>query len=307
MYKLLFVPFLVLFSFHNGRGQDSLYRKPSAKKIVLVACTHAALWTGAYILLNNAWYKDYERESFHFFNDIGELNQMDKIGHVWTAYQVSRLSTEMWKWSGLPDKTSIILGSVSAMAYQSIIEVQDGFSSEWGFSWGDMAANTIGAGSYAVQQLAWKEQRILIKMSYWQHDYPAALVPRRDQLFGTGLSERILKDYNSQTYWASANLKAFLPQSNLPGWLNVAVGYSSDLMVGGRVNSWTDKEGVFNDYTAIPRVRRFYLAPDIDLTRIKTRSKIIRGLFFALNAVKFPAPALELNSKGKIKLHGIYF
>ncbi len=307
MYKLLFVPLLVITSLCRLNAQDSLQQPASAKKLWLVAGTHAAIWSGTYILLDKAWYADYPSEPFHFFNDNSEWNQMDKIGHVWTAFHVARFSSEMWKWTGLNRRKSVLLGSASALAFQSIIEIQDGFSSEWGFSWGDMAANTIGAGAYALQELAWKEQRIAVKLSYWQHNYPAALIPRRDQLFGKGISERILKDYNSQTYWASANIRSFLPDSRLPKWLNISFGYSSDLMVGGRENSWTDEPGVMNDYRDIPRIRRFYLSPDVDLTRIKTRSKIIRGLFFALNAVKFPAPALELNSKGKLRLHGIYF
>ncbi len=88
---------------------------------------------------------------------------MDKFGHVWTAYQLSRVSGALWKWTGLNHTTSTILGGISGVAYQSIIEIQDGFSSEWGFSWGDMTANVIGASAYVAQELGWKDQRIQIK------------------------------------------------------------------------------------------------------------------------------------------------
>ncbi|WP_315815813.1 DUF2279 domain-containing protein [Paraflavitalea speifideaquila] len=91
---------------------------------------------GSYIALNKAWYADYPKESFHFFNDNGEWLQMDKAGHVWTAYQMSRVSGALWKWAGLSAAKSAWLGGISGVAYQSIIEIQDGFSSEWGFSWG---------------------------------------------------------------------------------------------------------------------------------------------------------------------------
>jgi VanZ family protein len=118
---------------------------PNKKRIWLVAGGHAAIWAVSYIALNQAWYADYPKEDFHFFNDWNEWNQMDKAGHVWTAYQLSRFSTEAWRWTGLKKSTSIWIGSASAVAYQSIIEIQDGFSSQWGFSWGDMVANVAGA------------------------------------------------------------------------------------------------------------------------------------------------------------------
>lgn len=283
-------------------------KKPNSNRIWLVAGAHAALWGGSYLALNKAWYADYPRQSFHFFNDNSEWDQMDKAGHVWTAYQMSRLSSELWRWAGLNDRKSAWLGGLSGVAYQSIIEIQDGFSSEWGFSWGDMAANVSGAALYTAQELLWNEQRIQLKLSYWPYDYNSPeLRTRRDQLFGKSVQERILKDYNSQTYWFSANIRSFLPDTKLPKWLNIAAGYSADGLLGGTENKWTDKGGNPHDRTDIARIRRFYLAPDIDFTKIRTRSKFLRATFFVLNMVKFPAPTLELNSKGKFRGHFIYF
>lgn len=119
--------------------------------------------------------------------------------------------------------------------------------------------------------------------------------------------ERMLKDYNAQTYWVSGNIHSFFPSSGMPSWLNVSLGYGSDGMFGGFENKWNDKAGTFHNRTDIPRTRRFFIAPDLDLTRIKTRSKLVRAIFISVNMVKFPAPALELNSRGKVKIHMLYF
>ena len=277
------------------------------KRLWLIAGAHAALWSGSYIALNKSWYANYPRSSFHFFNDNSEWNQMDKLGHIWTSYNVGRISSEMWEWTGLPRKKSVLYGGISAIAYQSIIEIQDGFSAEWGFSWGDMAANVIGAAAFVSQELGWKDQRIQIKLSYWPYHYDADLVGRRNQLFGNSLAERVLKDYNSQTYWVSANLYSFFPNTHLPKWLNISFGYGADGMLGGTVNKWTDKQGNLFNRTDIPRTRRFFLSPDIDLTKIKTRSKVLKTVFFTFNILKIPAPAIELDGKGKIKLHALYY
>lgn len=280
---------------------------PVKKRVIIVSAANISLWTASFIVLNKSWYADYPRSSFHFFNDNAEWNQVDKAGHLWTDYLVTRLSYEMWKWTGLPEKKALILGGISGVAYQSIIEIQDGFSKEWGFSWGDMAFNVAGAAAFVTQELGWKDQRIQVKLSYWPYDYPTDLVPRRNQLFGNSTNERILKDYNSQTYWASANLYSFFKQSSIPKWLNVAVGYRADGMYGGRKNTWTDKNGSYIDRTDIRRMRRFYLSPDVDLTKIKTKSGLLKTVFYVLNMVKVPAPALELNSAGKLQFHFVKF
>jgi hypothetical protein len=304
--KILFILCLgTLFLHPSGIAQDSTVNK---KRLWLVAGAHAAFWAGSYVALDKAWYADYPKEKFHFFNDNREWNQMDKAGHLWTTYQVSRVSAGLWRWTGLNRNKSAWLGGISGIAYQSIIEIQDGFSSEWGFSPVDMAINVLGAGLFVGQELGWQEQRISLKLSYWPYDYNTPeLHARRDQLFGNSFAERLLKEYNSQTIWLSANLHSFMPKSGLPKWLNVAVGYSNDGLLGGRENKWTDVEGNEIDRTDIPRVRQFFIAPDIDFTKIKTNSKFLKTVFSLLNCLKFPAPALELNSKGKFKAHAIYY
>jgi hypothetical protein len=273
------------------------------KRLYIVAGANAAFWTGSYIALNKAWYADYNKTSFHTFDDLPEWNQMDKAGHIWTTYQVGRASAELWKWTGLNNNSSAVLGGVTGLVYQGIIELQDAYSTQWGFSWSDIGANVIGAGAFVFQEIGWKDQRIQIKMSYWPAGYSAELISRRNELFGKSFMERILKDYNSQTYWVSANISSFLKSSNVPEWLNISFGYGAGGLFGGRTNIWSDKEGTVFDYSSINRERKYYLSADVDLTKIKTNSRLLRTVFFMFNTIKVPAPALELNSRGKLNLH----
>jgi hypothetical protein len=298
---LISVGLLYLVQSSCAQNDSSAMRGINKKRFWLVAGANVAFYTGSFIALNKAWYADYPKTKFHFFNDNDEWNQVDKAGHFWTTYQVSRYSGEMWEWTGLPRKKSVLLGGISGMVYQSIIEIQDAYSSEWGFSWGDVAANTAGAGLYVAQELLNGQQRLQLKLSYYPYAYPSTLKGRRDDLFGKSLAERVLKDYNSQVYWLSANLNSFFPDAQLPKWLNVAVGYGAEGMYGGRINRWTDKEGAEHDLTDIKRVRKFYLSPDVDLTKIPVHSKLLRSVLFVLNAVKIPAPAAELKN-GAVRL-----
>ena len=90
--------------------------------------------------------------------------------------------------------------------------------------------------------------------------------------------------------------------------MNVSFGYGADGMYGGFDNTAKDEAGnVTFDRRDIPRVRQFYLAPDVGLTRIKTNKKWLRTTLILLNAFKFPAPALMVDTKGQVRFHAIYF
>lgn len=278
------------------------------KRTLAMAGIHAGLYTGSMLVLNEAWYKDYPKDEFHTFNDIEEWLQVDKVGHTWSAYQISRASYAGWRWTGMNDKKAIWLAGASGFGFQTVIEVLDGFSAEWGWSWGDFSANFIGSSMFIGQHLAWQEERISFKFGFHKMTYDdPQLNKRTDELFGGSLPERMLKDYNGQTYWLSANLKSFFKQSKLPPWLNMAVGYGATGMFGGTENIWTDPDTNQEiNRSDIDRRRQFYLAPDVDFTRIKTNKKWVRTVFYCLNAFKMPAPALML-SKGKLTVHGFYF
>ena len=277
-------------------------------RIKLVTIANAVGYGGTMVGLYSAWYSNYPQSSFHFFDDNNEWKQVDKIGHGYSAYIESYGSTEMWRWAGLNRRKAAVIGSLSALAYQTIIETLDGFSSEWGWSWGDMSANVFGSGLFLGQELAWGEQRIKYKFSFHRKDYGNTNLNRRaDFLYGSSLQERMIKDYNGQTYWLSANLKSFFPKSNLPPWLSVAFGYGGEGLFGAVENYGKDSQGNAFDRRDIPRYRQYYVSPDIDLTKIKTKSRFLKLTLGVLNAFKFPMPSLEYNSQGKFKFHLLHF
>lgn len=278
------------------------------KRRQLITAINVAGYGGSLIVLNQAWYKNYPKAPLHSFNDSKEWLQVDKFGHAWTAYNTGRASAAMWRWAGMPQKKAAWVGGLSGAGYLTVIEFLDARSAQWGWSWADMAANITGSGLFISQELLWREQRIQYKFSFHTKSYPdGQLHQRANNLFGSSWYERMLKDYNGQTYWLSVNLHSFFKNSNLPPWLNIAAGYGADGLFGGFENKWTDINGTLIDRSDIPRIRQFYLAPDIDFTKIKTRSRFMKTLLAGLNAFKFPAPALMLNNKGKLKMHAFYF
>ena len=269
---------------------------------IFVGTVSAAVYAGSLIALNKAWYKDYPKTSFHTFNDAGEWLQVDKVGHAWTAYQTSRVTTAAWQWAGFRGKEknkAVVIGSLTGFSYLTVIEILDAHSAKWGWSWADIGANFLGTSLFAGQEFLWDEQRIQFKFSSHRENYDGDLHTRANDLFGSSLPERILKDYNSQTYWLSFNLRSFLPKSKLPSWLNLSVGYGAEGLLGGFENLAYNSDGnIIFDRRDIPRYRQWYLAPDVDLTKIKSKSSFIRTTLALLNCLKFPAPALEFSSQG---------
>lgn len=253
---------------------------------------------GTLIGLNQLWYKDYPKSSFHFINDNDDWLQMDKTGHLFSTYHLGRFGAESLAWSGADKRQQLLYGATVGLAFMSVVEVFDGFSQEWGASWGDVIANAAGTGLYVSQELLWKEQRITPKFSFHSTKYAAL----RPNTLGATWNEQILKDYNGQTYWLSLNVHAFAKGSSIPKWLNIAVGYGAEGMVAG------------NDETVPPelmaqnhRTRKYFLSLDLDLTRIKTNSHTLKTLFSVFNTIKIPAPALEVNHLGYVKGYFIYF
>lgn len=273
------------------KSSDTL-NKPRRNIVVL---TEASLATLTLVGLNQLWYADYPRSKFKTINDSGEWLQMDKMGHIFSSYQLGRIGANTLYWSGLSKKDQLLYGSTLGLGFLTAVEVMDGFSEEWGFSWTDMAANVAGTGLHVGQELLWQEQRILLKYSFHRTKY----AQQRPNKLGNGLSEEFLKDYNGQTYWLSANFNSFLKTNGIPNWLNLAFGYGAEGMLTGDPN-----DVLFLNQN---RTRQYYLSLDIDLSRIKTNSNLLKTIFDVFNVIKVPFPALELNSNGRIKWHYIYF
>ena len=243
------------------------------------------------VLLDQAWYAGYERSPLHAFNDGAEWLQMDKAGHVFSAYTLGGWGHRLFDHCGAREGWSLWAGGSVGLIFLSGVELLDGTSAAWGFSWWDMVANVAGAGSYVAQQRFWNEQRLVFKLSA----RPTRYAEQRPDLLGEGLAERVLKDYNGQTIWLSGNLKDLSGSERLPRWLNLAVGLGAEGMVTA--------DAVAGD----GRFRQFYVGPDVDLTRIQTRSSFLRTVLFVLNGIKFPAPALEIRSTGRVVGHWVYF
>ncbi|WP_298764844.1 DUF2279 domain-containing protein [uncultured Polaribacter sp.] len=280
-------------------GQNAPFLKKSdtlnKKRRTSVIVTESILAGGTLLALNELWYKDFPQSNFHFINDNKDWKQMDKMGHIMTSYYFGKVGMNVLDWAGVSKKNQLIYGATYGFAFLTAVEVLDGFSKQWGASIGDILANATGTGLLVGQELLWNEQRIIMKYSFNQTRFAEL----RPNTLGENYLQQALKDYNGQTYWLSANIWSFAKESNFPKWLNVAFGYGAEGMLYSRTRST-------NSLSQDP-FRQFYVSLDVDLTKIKTKSKILKSLFSVVNFIKIPSPTLEINTKGKIKFHYLYF
>ena len=254
-------------------------------------------WAGSMGALWGVWYSKETHSRFHFFNDGKLWMQMDKAGHLYSAYQITSISKDILTWSGIRPPYSLWAASGIAIGYQTTLEIFDGMSKNWGFSMYDFTFNVAGAGLFVTQELLFGEQWILPKFSY----APSPYAPLRPDILGSSFGERLLKDYNGQTYWLSINpffrsTKAFLPK-----WLCFSLGYSADAKLKGDTDNYIHSDGTV--YTA---KREWLLSIDIDFSRIPVKKPFWKKILKQLNYVKMPFPALEL-SNGRLTAKPYYF
>ncbi|MBK9271312.1 MAG: DUF2279 domain-containing protein [Saprospiraceae bacterium] len=273
-------------------------------RVYLAAGLSALSYSAFSVGLYHAWYKDFHTGRFRSFNDWAEWRYMDKLGHLYSGYFQSDLIYQLARWTGQSKETSIWTGMGVSLLFLSTVEVYDGFSRAWGFSWTDVSANVLGVGFFGLQQAVFDRQIASIKFSAPATCYPMEklISERRKKLFGNNMAQIVLKDYNRQIYWLSFHPGKWV--SPIP-WLNLAIGYGAEGLYGGFQNRWTEADGseIRLDPSMYPRYSQIYFSLDLNLKKIPIKNPWWRSFLSMVQVVKIPAPALEFNTLGQIRAH----
>jgi len=242
--------------------------------------------TGLYLYQKNAWWSD-NSTKFHIQEDGNYSLRADKLGHFYGGYVVSYLIGEGIIASGVPLRTAQALGALGGMMYQTFVEIQDGYGSNWGFSPSDAIANYLGAWYYLAQHEVPVLQNFTPKVQF----IPSRWVGDRPMKHETA----VFDDYHSMTYHLSVEMENILPETvkNFwPDWLNVSIGYNVRNM------EYFDTQG--NSLME----RNIVIGLDYNLTRLipETNSNIVNWLVQTFNHYKFPSPAIVIGKDVKFAL-----
>nr|HMT10389.1 DUF2279 domain-containing protein [Ignavibacteria bacterium] len=245
----------------------------------------AGAFTGFHIYYANTWWKD-QRDYFKFAADGYYARNMDKASHIYTANFFASATSVAYEWAGLSPSKSLMYGAITSLAYETYIEINDGFAPNWGFDWGDMGANVFGAVYPILQNLAPPLKHVNFKWSF----KPEWIKKK------TTNSDDLLDDYTNMTFWLSVNPMLVLPKSVTkakfyPNFLALALGMSiqNASHVTGSTNAKTE----------------WFLALDWDVSQLPGKSDFMKKLKKILNFYHFPSPAVKFSPEGV--WYGLYF
>ncbi len=240
----------------NAQSADS--SKVSYSKLTSVVLATAGAFYYGHVFNTNMWWKG-EKSRFHLTwkEDWTYALGSDKFGHFYFPYMATNIYSDVLNWCGVDGEKSLYYSSGVAFAYQTYVEIKDGFSKQWGFAFGDFAANTLGA-AYPLLQYKYPElQNFRFKISY----YPS---PR----FRNNSHTTIIDDYESTYDWLSINIRHYLPEEMkkyYPSFVNIAIGHSVkklDLAEGGNHEFYIGLDWAFenikDDWGILNTVRRMF-------------------------------------------------
>jgi hypothetical protein len=166
----------------------------------------AAVALGAPTIGYFAWWQASSRSSFQFANERWFQSDTyaggaDKASHIYLGYMSTLTLQEIYRTIGKTPAEARALAFGAMVLTGVLIEVGDGYS-QYGFSWEDATANTIGA-SLATAIDAWKLQDTVgLRLGFVK-----ALKPDACCRFG-GYGD----DYSKEIYSADVKLGGLLPR-----------------------------------------------------------------------------------------------
>lgn len=281
--------FLLLFSVSYSQQWYENAESKNKKRIILTSIFNSSVFSSSFLALNSLWYADYEKTPLHSFDDSKNWMQMDKVGHLYSCYHFNNVVAKTYHWSGLNNRKSALIGGAYAWTYQFAIEILDGQSSGWGFSWSDLTANSLGTALFVGQEYAFDQQIFKLKFSYKNSDF----AQYRPNTLGSNLQEKVLKDYNAQTYWLSFSPFSWSKNDKAPKWINLALGYSIDGKLIGDKDIFVTSDGL----KSFEAKREFILSLDIDVKNLPIKKKWLKAILTPFNVIKIPFPALVWRGK----------
>ncbi len=252
-------------------------------RIILMGAVGAGVFAEMHHYYKTTWWKD-QRKFFKFAEDGYYARNIDKLSHIFTANVFTVGTAYAYEWTGISPEKSLLYGAITAMSYETYIEINDGFAPNWGFDWIDMASNFIGA----LYPFAQKEAPLLENFTFKWSFKPKWLKGKIQN------TDDLLDDYTNMTFWLGVSPKGLLPKKiakYYPGFLGFAFGLS--------VKNASHVSGSTHAY------REWYLSLDYDITKLPGNTEFLKKLKKILNFYHFPAPAVKISPTGV--WYGLYF
>jgi hypothetical protein len=213
-----------------------------------LALTYAAFSTYAYV----AWFRGKENHGVGFtFEGFGVgtyAGGVDKLGHAWTGYLLSRATTSLLTRAGWPRFGSSIAAASISQIFFTLSEYED--SLVYQFEISDVIANVAGA-AFAVLMINVPEVDRLL-------DFRLEYLPSRDyrRVLREDGNIDFFQDYSGQSYMLALHLDALPRMPRVLGYLDVVTGFET--------RNYSPPRGNLDDAPT----QRLYLGVSINLQHV---------------------------------------
>ena len=246
-------------------------------------------YAGLYLYFHHAWWSGTPAAKWFVENDWDrEERDVDKFGHMFGGYQLTRLTSELLQAGCVAPSRAAAWAALYAYAFQFQIEEWDGTQQLYGFNPSDLIADATGA-LFAVAQQHTKALQYIKPV--WSYRPTEAY--RRRNLPGHGGQPRATTDYSGQTYWFSTDVHGLLSDGAKPFWpslIRLSPGYSItdyvDPATGG----------------ALRAKRKILVSLDLDPEHLPGDNKVWRTIKHELAFFRIPGPTLQLTPMRKLFL-----
>jgi hypothetical protein len=153
-------------------------------------------------------------DSEGWFGRTTKSGGADKLGHFWATYAVSHLFAHVYRWWDFDADQANTLGAVSSLGIQTLMEIGDSFSGDFGFSYEDALMNAAGAGAaYLLGKYPWLADKIAFRLEF------------RPESF-SDLTGDLLTNYERQRYLIALKLDGFeVFRDSYLSYLELHAGY----------------------------------------------------------------------------------
>lgn len=136
----------------------------------------------------------------------------DKLGHMYSSYLFSLGFASLFEYWGMSEEESLSYGPLTSLVIHGMMEVGDSFSESQGFSYEDLAMNTLGAAFYYI-----REKYPAVKETV---DFRLEYVPDLNS------GQDIFTQYDSMKYLMALKFSGFESmQDTLMKYFELQVGY----------------------------------------------------------------------------------
>lgn len=264
------VPVSLLPKMVNTVEMDPLKKEVDYTALGVIGGITLGIGTAVHIYQANAWWKE-SSSKFKIVNDWEYALWLDKAGHFYATTLIAHgLSSGLEK-ANLSLEKSAVYGAIGAFAFQTFVEIEDGYGLNWGFSPGDWGADFLGA-LYTVGQYYYPTlKHIQPRVSYF---------PSKD--FRNGKHDgTVSDDYKGQKVWMGFRMKELLPKSLADYWPSFLM-----ISVGMGLRDWDGFGGGKRD---------IFIALDFDAETIPLYGETWQFIKNTLNYIHFPMPGIRIS------------